>query len=213
MGVPVLVLGQSGSGKSASMRNFSEKEIFLVNVLGKALPFKDKLAYKFVNDDYSPIKAKIVGAVNNGIKTIVIDDAGYLITNKFMKNQGTKKGNAVFEFYSQLAFDFWDLIEFCKAQPDDVVIYIVMHEESNDLGEVRPKTIGRMLNEKVCVEGMFTIVLRSIKNETKYLFRVQSNGLDVAKSPIGMFEDSEIENDLKLVNDKIREYYEMGGEK
>lgn len=210
MAQPVLIIGGSGKGKSASLRNFKDNDIFLINVLGKSLPFRDALKLKLTTDDYGTIRAKMLAATQNGINTIVIDDSGYLITNKFMKNQGTKKGNAVFEFYSQLAFDFWDLIEFTKSQlPNNVVVYFIMHEDVDDVGNVKPKTIGRMLNEKVCVEGMFTIVLSAIKNEKKYLFRTQSNGLDIAKTPIGLFDDEEIDNDLAMVNSKIREYYNM----
>ena len=208
MGRPVLILGNSGVGKTASLRNFKEDEIFYINVLNKELPFKKTFKYTLYSDDYTTIRAKMLGASNNGIKTVVIDDSGYLITNKFMRNQGNKKGGAVFEFYSQLAYDFWDLINFVKSQlKDDVIVYMIMHEETNDLGEVKPKTIGKLLNEKVCVEGLFTIVLRAIKMDNHYLFRTQSNGLDIAKTPIGMFENEEIENDLLIVNQTIKEYY------
>ena len=208
MGRPVLILGNSGVGKTASLRNFKEDEIFYINVLNKELPFKKKFKYTLYSDDYAVIRAKMLGASNNGIKTMVIDDSGYLITNKFMRNQGNKKGGAVFEFYSQLAYDFWDLINFVKSQlKDDVIVYMIMHEETNDLGEVKPKTIGKLLNEKVCVEGLFTIVLRAIKMDNHYLFRTQSNGLDIAKTPIGMFENEEIENDLQLVTKTIKKYY------
>jgi len=208
MGRPVLILGNSGVGKTASLRNFKEDEIFYINVLNKELPFKKTFKYTLYSDDYTTIRAKMLGASNNGIKTVVIDDSGYLITNKFMRNQGNKKGGAVFEFYSQLAYDFWDLINFVKSQlKDDVIVYMIMHEETNDLGEVKPKTIGKLLNEKVCVEGLFTIVLRAIKMDNHYLFRTQSNGLDIAKTPIGMFENEEIENDLQLVTKTIKEYY------
>jgi len=203
MGVPVLVLGKSGSGKSASMRNFEQKDYGLINVLGKALPFKNNLKY-IVTDDYSKIKNALLGAK---VKTLVIDDAGYLITNMFMKGQGTKKGGAIFEFYSDLATKFWDLIEYIvHGIPEDVIVYMMMHEDENDLGTVKPKTIGKMLDDKVCVEGLFTIVLRSFNDNGKYMFRTQSNGFDVAKTPMGMF-DLEIENDLKFVNETIKEYY------
>jgi hypothetical protein len=214
MGLPVLIIGKSGSGKSASLRNFDSKELFIVNVIGKPLPFQKKMDYIFVNDGYAAIKEKLLSAATNGIKTIFIDDSGYLITNKFMNNQATKKGNAVFEFYSQLATDFWDLIEYVKFEiPKDVVVYLVMHEEVSDLGEVRPKTIGKMLDDKVCLEGMFSIVLRATKSDKKYIFRTQSNGLDIAKTPMEMFDKEEIDNDLKMVNDRIREYYNLGGTK
>jgi len=208
MGLPVLILGKSGSGKSASLRNFKQSEYGLINVLGKALPFQNDLKY-MVTDDYAEIKNALLKAKVN---TLVIDDAGYLITNMFMKGNSSKKGNAIFEFYTDLATRFWDLIEYIIHQiPEDVVVYLMMHEDENDAGNVKPKTIGKMLDDKVCVEGLFTVVLRTNRDEQKYIFRTQSNGYDVAKSPIGMF-DAEIDNDLKFVNETIRKYYNFEGE-
>jgi hypothetical protein len=126
-----------------------------------------------------------------------------------MNGHGTKKGNAVFEFYSDLATKFWDLIEYIIHQlPEERIVYLFMHEDENDLGMVKPKTIGKMLDDKVCVEGLFTIVLRSVNDNGKYIFRTQSNGFDVAKSPMGMFE-LEIDNDLKMVTETIKDYYEF----
>jgi len=205
MGIPVLVLGKSGSGKSYSMHNFKQKDFGLVNVLGKTLPFRGKIKY-MVTDQYGEIKKALLNAKTDAL---VIDDAGYLITNMFMNGHGTKKGNAVFEFYSDLATKFWDLIEYIIHQlPEERIVYLFMHEDENDLGMVKPKTIGKMLDDKVCVEGLFTIVLRSVNDNGKYIFRTQSNGFDVAKSPMGMFE-LEIDNDLKMVNDTIKDYYEF----
>jgi len=208
MAIPVLILGPSGSGKSASMRNFNQKDFGLINVLGKALPFKSDLKY-IVTDDYIKIKKALLNAKTD---TLVIDDAGYLITNMYMNGASNNKGNAVFEFYTALATKFWDLIEFIIHQlPEERIVYLIMHEQENDFGKTKPKTIGKMLDDKVCVEGLFTIVLRSINDDGRYLFRTQSNGFDVAKSPMGMF-DKEIDNDLKLVTKIIREYYNLKGE-
>jgi hypothetical protein len=210
MAIPVLILGKSGSGKSASLRKFDGKKTFIVNVLGKPLPFKKTMDLVYNKDNYSKIKAKLLGAATNKIKTMVIDDSGYLITNKFMNQQSTKKGNEVFAFYSQLATDFWGLIEYVKTQlPKDVIVYFIMHEEKSDIGDIKPKTIGKMLDDKVCVEGLFSIVLRSVKDDKKYVFKTQSNGLDVSKTPMEMFDSIEIENDLNMVNNKIREYYKL----
>jgi hypothetical protein len=205
MGMPILIFGKSGSGKSASLRNFKAEDVGIINVLGKPLPFKSDIE-TFKTDSYGKIKAVLKKTQK---KAVVIDDAGYLITNMFMKGHSTKKGNAVFEFYSQLATNFWDLIEFIKSETsEDKIIYLVMHEDENEnTNEVKPKTIGKMLNEKVCIEGEFTIVLRSQRTEKGYVFKTQSNGFDVAKTPIGLFEEEEIDNDLKMVDEKVREYY------
>ena len=210
MGIPVLLIGKSGSGKSASMRNFEPGEVGLINVLGKPLPFRNKLEH-YVTDDYG----KIMNAVaKSKTKTIVIDDAGYLITNMFMGGHSAAgAGNAVFALYNNVGDSFWKLIQFVIRQiPDDRIVYFVMHEEKNDFGDIKPKTIGKLLDEKVCLEGMFTIVLRAVREKGKYVFKTQSDGFDVAKSPMGMFEQAEIENDLKFVDETIRKYYEFGGE-
>lgn len=208
MGVPVLLIGRSGSGKSASMRNFGEDELALVNVLHKPLPFQKQFKSVANTDDYMDIMKKIF---ETNKKSIVVDDAGYLITNHFMRNHSKAgQGNAVFSLYNELGDKFWNLIEFIKNRlPDDKIVYVIMHEEKNEFGDVKPKTIGKLLDEKVCVEGMFTIVLRATIDDGKHVFLTQSDGSDVTKTPIGMFEDSVIENDLKMVDDTIRKYYKM----
>ena len=181
----------------------------MVNVLNKPLPFKGKIP-QVVTDEYDKVMKAIAGSK---AKSIVIDDAGYLITNYFMRNHSTKgAGNAIFSMYNTLADNFWNLIEFIKKLPEDKIVYIIMHEETDDFGNIKPKTIGKMLDEKLVLEGMFTIVLRCIQENGKHLFRTQSNGIDVCKSPIGMFEDLEIDNDLMMVDKAIREYYKEESE-
>lgn len=206
MGLPILVLGKSGMGKSASLRHFGKDEVGVVNVLGKALPFQNDFN-TIQTDNYSQIKQVLLGSKVN---TLVIDDAGYLITNQFMRGHSGGKGSSIFDLYNQMGDNFWELINFISYQlPNNKVVYLFMHEDKNDLGDIKPKTIGKMLDEKVCVEGMFTIVLRAVKDDGKYVFSTQSNGFDVAKTPIGLFEEMYIENDLKDITKKIREYYKM----
>ena len=206
MAVPVLIIGRSGTGKSASLRNFEENTVGIINVLGKPLPFQNNL--KFVKtDDYSKIKAILLGSKVN---SLVIDDAGYLITNAFMRGHSAGKGSNIFDLYNSLGDNFWNLIQFIIHElPENKIVYLFMHEDKNEFGEMKPKTIGRMLDEKVCVEGMFTIVLRAFKEDNKYLFATQSDGFDVTKTPIGMFEDPKIDNDLQFVDQKIRSYYKI----
>lgn len=209
MGIPVLLLGKSGSGKSASLRNFQPGEVGIINVLGKPLPFKGKLP-SVVTDSYDTVYAVISKSKTD---SIVIDDAGYLMTNQFMRGHAsTGAGNAIFSFYNDLGDRFWSLVRFVVEQtPENKIVYFIMHEDKNDFGDIKPKTIGKMLDEKVCVEGMFTIVIRSVLSNGKHVFKTQTDGFDVCKTPIGMFEQSEIDNDLKLVDTTIREYYELGG--
>lgn len=205
MGIPVLIIGKSGSGKSASLRNFQPGEVGIVNVLGKPLPFRNQLQ-AVQTDDYKKVYTAITKAKTD---CIVIDDSGYLMTNQFMRgHSSTGAGNAIFTFYNDLGDQFWHLVRYVVENlPPQRVVYFMMHEDKNDFGDVKPKTIGKMLDEKVCVEGMFTIVLRSMLVNGKHVFRTQTDGMDVCKTPIGMFDADEIDNDLKMVDNAIREYY------
>ena len=211
MGIPVLIIGKSGSGKSASLRNFQPGEVGIVNVLGKPLPFRNKLQ-AVQTDDYKKVYTAITKAKTD---CIVIDDSGYLMTNQFMRgHSNTGAGNAIFMFYNDLGDQFWHLVRYVVENlPLKRVVYFMMHEDKNDFGDVKPKTIGKMLDEKVCVEGMFTIVLRSMLVNGKHVFRTQTDGMDVCKTPIGMFDTDEIDNDLKMVDNAIREYYYLNENK
>lgn len=208
MAVCTLIIGKSGSGKSASMMNLDPAKTALISVLGKPLPFKGKFD-QYVTDD----SAKIIGAVKATKREIVvIDDANYVMTNIFMRDHSaTGGGNSVFTLYNTIGDKFWNMIDAFSKIPEDKRVYVMMHEEQNDFGSIRPKTIGRMIDEKVCLEGMFTICLRCIVSNGKHIFRTQSDGLDVSKSPMGMFDTDEIPNDLAFVDEAICEYYEIGG--
>lgn len=211
MGIPVMIIGKSGSGKTTSLRNFDEDELYLIKVLGKPLPFRKQFESTFQTDDYQAV-AKALTKTQK--KSIVIDDAGYLITNHFMKNHASAgKGNGVFTLYNEIGDRFWQLVEYViNNLPEDKIVYFMMHEEKNDIGDVKPKTIGKLLDEKVCLEGMFTIVLRCMTDNDKHVFRTKTTGADVTKAPIGMFEDEEMDNDLKVVDTAIRQYYRLDRE-
>ena len=205
MAIPVLIIGKSGGGKSTSLRNCIDNEEWnLINVLGKPLPFKGKVP-QVATDDYEQVKKCLAGSTAH---SIVVDDAGYLITNYFMRNHSSKgAGNAIFSMYNTLADNFWNLVEYIKKLPEEKIVYIIMHEDTDDFGNVKPKTIGKLLDEKICLEGMFTIVLRCVQENGKHLFITQAEGGAVSKSPMGMFEELQIDNDLLYVDNKIREYY------
>ncbi|MBE6771050.1 MAG: hypothetical protein E7547_02755 [Ruminococcaceae bacterium] len=205
MGEPVLVYGKSGSGKSRSLKNFAEDEIFLINVVSKRLPFQKQFKYILKSRNYATIKSQLS---KMSCKVAVIDDAGYLQTNTFMNGHSApKKGSNTFDLFNQIGDEFWDLVLFVKEQlPEDVIVYFTMHEISNDIGEVKVRTIGKLLDEKVCIEGMFTICLHCMTDGTKHFFKTQGGTNDIAKSPEDMFE-LEIENDLKAVDNRIREFW------
>ena len=202
--VPVLLIGKSGSGKSASMRNFKKEEIAIANVLGKPLPFKSNLDAPKV-DNYDILLKAIQ---NTDKKVIVVDDANYLITNEFM-NKSSVKG---FDKYNEIGNNFFSLINGIKNIEGGKTVYLIMHEDTDDDGNVKPKTIGKLLDDKVNIQGMFTICLRSMYDNGNYIFRLKTNGQDCVKTPIGLFDEEQMENDLKLVDTKIREYYELDKE-
>lgn len=199
--VPVLLIGKSGSGKSASLRNFKKGEIAIANVLGKPLPFKSDLEAPKV-DDYNIILKAIQ---NTDKKVIVIDDANYLITNEFM-NKSSVKG---FDKYNEMGNNFFNLINGIKNVEGGKTVYLIMHEDTDEEGNVKPKTIGKLLDDKVNIQGMFTICIRAMFDNGNYIFRLKTNGQDCVKTPIGLFDEEQIENDLKLVDERIREYYEL----
>lgn len=201
MATIVMIYGQSGTGKSSSLRNFESGQVSVVNVSGKPMPFRKKLP-SFRTDNY----VKIMNAINNAqTKSIVIDDATYLMVDEFMrtaKQQGYQK-------FTDMAKNFFDLIETARNLSDDKIVYFMGHSETDANGNEKFKTIGRLLDEKVTLEGKFTIVLKTVVQDGKYLFQTHNNGQDTVKSPLGMFEEDYIENDLAAVDAVIREYYEI----
>lgn len=204
MGLPVLILGESGTGKSASLRKFPNNEVAVINVAGKPLPFKNKIQSE-TTDDYMKIEGHIKTLARQGCKSIVVDDAQYLMANEFMR-RATERG---FDKFTDIAKNFWSLVNMVKELPSDVIVYFLSHIERDQNGNEKIKTIGKLLDEKITVEGMFTIVLKTNVTDGQYSFLTQNNGHDTVKSPIGMFPSYAIDNDLYYVDQKIRNYYEM----
>ena len=208
MGKGVLIIGKSGSGKSTSLRNFKKEDVGIINVISKPLPFKNVNNLQTIDtDNYADVKTILE---KSKAKSIVIDDAGYLITNQFMrKHSSVGGGNAVYNLYNDIADNYWNLTEIVKKLPPDKIVYFIMHEDKNEFGDIKPKTIGKLIDDKVNLEGLFSIVLRAKKVDKNYYFFTQSTENDVAKSPMGMFEDLYIDNDLKKVDDIIRDFYNI----
>ena len=206
MGIPVMILGESGSGKSSSMRNFTPNEIGIINVGKKPLPFRSQIK-PFNSDNYT----KIVDVMQKAkAKSIVIDDCQYLMANEFMRNAKVTG----FQKFTDIALNFWSLVQIVIDQlPDDVIVYFLGHIERDANGNEKFKTIGKMLDEKITIEGLFTIVLKTVVSDGKYQFSTQTNGMDTVKSPLGMFSEPLIENDLKMVDETIRDYYNIKGDK
>lgn len=199
--VPVLLIGASGTGKSTSLRNFTKDEVAVINVLGKPLPFKSDIKAPKI-DDYANILSQIKMTKK---KTIVIDDANYLITNEFMSKSSVKG----FDKYNEMGNNFFNLINGIKNIEGGKTVYLIMHEDTDENGNVKPKTIGKLLDDKVNIQGMFTVCIRSMFDNGNYIFRLKTNGQDCVKTPFGMFENDTMENDLKEFDKVVRDYYEL----
>ena len=204
-----MIYGKSGAGKSRSLKNFGEDEIYLVNVISKPLPFKGSFKYVTNSDQLQSIMAGLAKMNEKGIKAAVVDDFGYIMTNMFMRGHG---GGDQFKLYNQIGDTVWSFINYIQspAVAPDAVVYLVMHEDVNEDGTNKLRTIGKLLDQKVCIEGMCTVVLHAVNKGDRYVFETQSNGIGVAKSPEGMFPDVEIPNDLKAVDEAIRSYWSLG---
>lgn len=217
MAIPVLVMGRSGSGKTYSLKNFAPEEIGVISIEKARLPFKSKIKVARVpesfNQDiqnyaqlnlakYSWIQTVIK---SSKIKAIAIDDSQYLLANELF-DRSKEKG---YDKFTDMAANFRNLIHFVNRLPEeDKIVYFLHHSECDADGREKVKTIGKMLDEKLVIEGCFDIVLYCQDQK----FYTQSNGLSTAKTPEGMFESNEIPNDLKAVDTAIREYYEFNEE-
>lgn len=201
MGVSVLILGYSGSGKSTSLRNFEEGEVGIFNVAGKPLPFRKKLPVAN-RAGYSTI----MQALPRGkMRAYVIDDANYLMA---FQNFAMARQSGYGKF-TEMAVNFEQLLEAANATDDDTIVYFMMHPDTDEAGRLKPKSIGKMLDNQLTIEGMFPIVLLAERDEQGFCFITQSDGTTPVKAPMGMFDQARIDNDLKAVDSTIREYWGM----
>lgn len=206
MGVLVYILGRSGTGKSYSMRNFKKDEIGVINVQGKILPFKGSGKFEIINTDDSSKIVRSIEDLSKRHKTVVVDDFQYVMANEFMR-RSDEKG---WDKFTDIARHAWDIANCVQKLPNDVIVYVMCHTDTDQDGFEKLKTIGKLLDEKIVLEGMSTIVLKTGVTDGHYMFFTQNNGKDTAKSPAGMFPAYAIDNDLKYVDEKIRSYYEIG---
>lgn len=206
MATAVLIMGESGSGKSASLRNFAPNEISVFNVTSKPLPFKQGKTKipKIDNATYADI-ANALAKPNK--RAYVIDDAGYLLSFEMFK----RANETGYSKFTDMAKNFFDMLDFINTQlPNDIIVYITMHtEDDSEMHKTKAKTIGKMIDQNLNLEGLFTIVLRAMQTEDGYKFITRDDRVSTAKSPMGMFENDTIDNDLKEVDRIIREYYDM----
>lgn len=204
MGQIVMIIGKSGSGKSTSLRNFKKGEVGVLNVAGKRLPFRNDLK-SADNPSYATCKAALKG---NDFRAYVIDDSTYLMQ---FQNFALAKQKG-YDKFTDMAVDFKDLLRTAAEDTnEDTITYFLHHPQFEDDGSSKPQTIGKMLDSQLNIEGLFPIVLECKNIEGRHVFITQNDGTNIAKSPMGMFETNEIDNDLKAVDTTIREYWGMKG--
>lgn len=212
-----LIIGESGTGKSTSIRNLNPLETFIINVIDKPLPFKGYRAkYKslspdgmegnyYATDDY----AKVIKVANHistkrlDIKTIIIDDFQFIMTNEFMR-RCMERG---FDKFSEIGNHAWSILNALKSLREDIDCFILSHSEMDETGKMKLKTIGKLLSEKYGMETAVSMLLQTQINDGTYSFVTQGDARHIAKSPMGMFEDKVIPNDLAFVKNKMNQYY------
>lgn len=215
MSVATMILGESGTGKSTSLRNLNPAEVLLIQAVKKPLPFKSASWKEITKEDPSGSiyctdqSATIVAAMNRTSKPIiVIDDFQYILSNEFMRRVTDKEvGNQAFAKYNEIARNAWDILMAASALPSHKRVYILAHTQTDDFGKTKVKTIGKLLDEKITPEGLFTIVMRSLVINERYVFTTKNSGSDTVKTPIGLFDDLHIDNDLNAIDLAIQEYY------
>jgi len=217
MSTPVLIMGKSGTGKSRAIGSLDPATTFLINVIGKDLPFRGwKKKYTLLDkkgtgnmintDSYETIAKTLTWIAKERPENtaIVIDDFQYLMADEFMR-RASEKG---YEKFTEIGKHAWELLWNSRFIGDNRAIFFLSHSDINDLGEEKVKTIGKLLDEKICVEGMFSIVLNTFVDNGNYYFETQNNGHNTTKSPEGMFESLRIPNDLKYILDSITKWNE-----
>lgn len=213
MSTPILILGDSGTGKSASLRNLDPAKTLLIQAIKKPLPFPnaEKLGWSDFNPDtkvgniFVTDKSADLNGLMRGTKRkiIAVDDFQYVMANEFMR-RSDEKG---YDKFTEIGRHAWDVLCQMAVLPPDVHVYIIAHtQQADDGSRIRIKTIGKMLDEKITVEGMFSIVLRTTVRDGEYFFSTRNNGSDTVKTPMGMFADELIPNDLAIVDDAITAY-------
>ncbi len=208
----IVILGESGTGKSTSIRNLDPKSTFIINVLNKPLPIRgfqkkyNKESKNYLESDNYEQILKVLNSINeNGrhIKTVIIDDFSFLMNNEYMRRCKEKK----FDKFVDMGSNMFDIMEACKFLRHDLFCYIMCHTEVDHAGIIKPKTVGKMVNDHVGIAERVSIVLHTQIMDRQYKFLTQNDGICMAKSPMGMFHDWHIDNDLQAIREAIENYY------
>lgn len=210
MSIATMVLGQSGTGKTTSLRNMDPSQTLLIQVISKPLPFRSN-AWKPVSKDGGNIivsnKSDVIcSAMRKTTRPIiVVDDFQYLLATEFM-DRAHEVGYAKF---TEMARHYYDVLTTATTLAPEKRVYLLSHTDTTDTGQIKAKTIGKLLDEKITVEGLVTIVLRTHVINGQYVFSTRNNGQDTVKTPLGLFEDEHIPNDLAEVDKAIADYYDL----
>jgi hypothetical protein len=209
MSIATMVLGQSGTGKSTSLRNMKPIDTLLIQVIPKPLPFRSK-EWKPVKEHGNIIVANQSADICQMMKRttrpiIVVDDLQYLLATEFME-RAHEKG---YDKFTEMARHYYDVLTCATTLPPEKRVYLLSHTDTSDTGQTKAKTIGKLLDEKITVEGLVTIVLRTHVINGQYVFSTRNSGSDTVKTPLGLFEDEHIPNDLMAVDQAISDYYDL----
>jgi len=210
MSIATFILGESGTGKSTSMRSMDPAQTLLIQAIKKPLPFRSD-GWRYVTKDGGNMivrdnAADIIELMHRTQReVIVLDDYQYVLANEFMRRTDERG----FDKFTDIGKHAWEIIRAAADLPEHKRVYVLSHTETTDAGRVKAKTIGRMLDEKITLEGMFSIVLRTAVINDQYVFRTRNNGSDTVKTPLGMFDTETIPNDLAAVDAAIVDYYQL----
>ena len=213
MGIPVMILGESGTGKTSSLRDLDPDSTLLIQTVAKPLPFRSagwkpwdnqtKSGSVVITDDWDKMRKACDVMPRYGKDKIIFDDFQYLLANEFMR-RSSEKG---FDKFTEIGLHAWEVMTRAQTAGNDTRFYFLMHTSTGDDGVTRAKTIGKLLDEKITVEGLFTIVMKTVKSDRGYFFSTQNSGADTVKTPMGLFDHDRIDNNLHDVDNAICDYY------
>jgi len=212
MSIATLILGSSGSGKSTSLRNLDPSKTLLIQCIKKPLPFratgwKTRITLK---SDGNVIQTSDPALIERCLRQshadiVVIDDYQAVMVNELL-SRSSEKG---YDKFSDIAKNAWNIFNAAGDLAEHRRVYILAHTQTDDFGQTRMKTVGKMVDQTLVPEGYFTIVLRTEVINGSYRFATQTNGQDCCKSPVGMFSDQLIDNDLAAIDNTIADFYQL----